>query len=130
LEYRLAPEDPFPATIHDAYAAYLYLTQPNHESITLIQDDVNCKHHTAPIDPRDIVLAGDSAGAGIAIAFQLYLRDYVQPSVEPKPEMPPVTVLMSVSAAHGWLKNFPMRQIAGLVFFTRSCPLPLQLGLD
>ncbi|KAF9355898.1 hypothetical protein BGX34_010195 [Mortierella sp. NVP85] len=95
LEYRLAPEDPFPAAIHDVYAAYLYLTQPNHESITLIQDDVNCKHHTAPVDPRDIVLAGDSAGAGIAIAFQLYLRDYVRPSVEPKPEMPPVTVLMS-----------------------------------
>lgn len=108
LEYRLAPEDPFPAAVHDAYAAYLYLTQPNHEAITLIQDDVRNKHHTAPIDPRDIVLAGDSAGAGVAIAFQLYLRDYVQPSIEPKPEMPPVTVLMSVSAHERMAKNFPM----------------------
>ncbi|KAF9998504.1 hypothetical protein BGZ65_006017, partial [Modicella reniformis] len=94
MEYRLAPEDPFPAAIHDTYAAYLYLTQPNHEAITLAQDGVKSKHHTTPIDPKDIVLAGDSAGAGVIIAFQLYIRDYVQPVV-PELEMPPATVLMS-----------------------------------
>lgn len=98
LEYRLAPEDPFPAAIHDTYAAYLYLTQPDHEAITLIDDGVKSMHHSAPIDPKDIVLAGDSAGAGVTIAFQLYMRDYVQPSVEPKYEMPPVTILLSVCA--------------------------------
>ncbi|KAI8347105.1 alpha/beta hydrolase fold-domain-containing protein [Mortierella sp. GBAus27b] len=95
MEYRLAPEDPFPAAVHDVYAAYLYLTQPNHEAITLLDSGVKGKHHSAPIDPMNIVLAGDSAGAGLAIAFQLYMRDYVCPSVEPKPEMPPVTVLLS-----------------------------------
>ncbi|KAF9357654.1 hypothetical protein BGX26_003329 [Mortierella sp. AD094] len=94
VDYRLAPEDPFPAAIHDAYAAYLYLTQANHEAINLCNNGRN-QHPVLPIDPNNIVLAGDSAGAGVAIALQLYLRDYVQPSVQPKLVMPPVTVLIS-----------------------------------
>ncbi|KAG0055593.1 hypothetical protein BGZ83_008027 [Gryganskiella cystojenkinii] len=94
LEYRLAPEDPFPAAIHDAYAAYLYLTQPDHKSITRVHD-FRQQHPQVAIDPKDIVLAGDSAGAGVAIALQLYLRDYVQPSVIQRLMPPPVTILIS-----------------------------------
>ncbi|KAI1318261.1 hypothetical protein EDD11_006957 [Mortierella claussenii] len=105
MEYRLAPEDPFPAAIHDAYAAYLYLTQPSHEAITL-QPNGSSSHqhpHERPVDPKDIVLAGDSAGAGVAIALQLYLRDYVQPSVDYKVVMPPATVLISFNFARNYL---------------------------
>ncbi|KAF9114464.1 hypothetical protein BGX27_010775 [Mortierella sp. AM989] len=98
VDYRLAPEDPFPAAIHDAYATYLYLTQQNNEAINLCHNGRANAHPTLPIDPRDIVLAGDSAGAGMAIALQLYLRDYVQPSVQSKLLMPPVTVLISAWA--------------------------------
>ena len=54
-------------------------------------------HPTAPIEPKNIVLGGDSAGAGVIIAFQLYMRDYIIPSVVPRMEMPPVAVLISVS---------------------------------
>jgi acetyl esterase/lipase len=103
VDYRLAPEDPFPAAVHDIYAAYLYLTQPNHPAITFFSNGSSTNnphyHVSTPILPKDIVLAGDSAGAGVAIAFQLYMRDYVQPSVEPKFEMPPVTVLISVNVS-------------------------------
>ncbi|KAG0072582.1 hypothetical protein BGZ89_004851 [Linnemannia elongata] len=101
VDYRLAPEDPFPAAVHDIYAAYLYLTQPDNPAITLCTNGSSSstfsphRHVTTPILPKDIVLAGDSAGAGVAIAFQLYMRDYVQPSIEPKLEMPPATVLIS-----------------------------------
>lgn len=55
LDYRLAPEHPFPAAIEDATGAYEWLLK---------------RHPQA-----DIVLAGDSAGAGLAIASAVALRD-------------------------------------------------------
>lgn len=55
--YRLAPEHPFPAALDDARAAYRYLL-----------DD--CR-----IAPSRLVIAGDSAGGGLALALALALRD-------------------------------------------------------
>jgi acetyl esterase/lipase len=55
LDYRLAPEHPFPAAVDDAQAAYLALHGEN--------------------PTRRIVLAGDSAGGGLALALALRLRD-------------------------------------------------------
>ncbi|QJR34640.1 alpha/beta hydrolase [Gemmatimonas groenlandica] len=55
--YRLAPEHPFPAALHDAMAAYRYLLDIEH------------------IAPTQIVIAGDSAGGGLALALALAIRD-------------------------------------------------------
>ena len=55
LEYRLAPEHPFPAALEDALAAYRWLLRTHR--------------------PEDIVLSGESAGAGLAIAAVMALRD-------------------------------------------------------
>jgi monoterpene epsilon-lactone hydrolase len=55
LDYRLAPEHPFPAAIEDATGAYQWLLD---------------RHPQA-----DIVLAGDSAGAGLAVATAVGIRD-------------------------------------------------------
>lgn len=52
VDYRLAPDSPFPAAIHDALAAYLYLLDPPADS------------GFAPVDPKNIVIMGDSAGGG------------------------------------------------------------------
>jgi len=54
--YRLAPEHPFPAALEDAVAAYRAL---------MARDDA----------PRRVVVAGDSAGGGLALALALRVRD-------------------------------------------------------
>ncbi|KAF9934444.1 hypothetical protein BGZ67_003826 [Mortierella alpina] len=81
VDYRLAPEHPFPAAIHDAFAAYLYLTEPRHEALSL--DKKRSFRHHLPVDPRDIVVGGDSAGGNLAAAFMLYMKTYVQPATTP-----------------------------------------------
>lgn len=54
-KYRLAPQFPFPCGLHDCLAAYLHLLT--------IQD------------PSTIILAGDSAGGGMAMSLMVILRD-------------------------------------------------------
>ncbi len=60
LDYRLAPEYPFPAALEDALAAYRALI-------------------AAGIEPTRLVLAGDSAGGGLALALLVALRDRHEP---------------------------------------------------
>jgi acetyl esterase/lipase len=60
LDYRLAPEHPFPAALDDALAAYRWLLAEG-------------------ADPRRIAVMGDSAGGGLAFSLLLRLRDQGAP---------------------------------------------------
>ncbi|KZP28521.1 alpha/beta-hydrolase [Athelia psychrophila] len=63
VNYRLAPQYPFPCAIQDVVAAYLFLIQPPEGAL-----------HRA-VNPAHIILAGDSAGGGITIALLQVIRD-------------------------------------------------------
>ena len=60
IDYRLAPEHPFPAAVEDAEAAYRWLLAAGHR-------------------PEDIVIAGDSAGGGLTMSLLLTLREHGMP---------------------------------------------------
>ncbi|KAJ3225873.1 Cilia- and flagella-associated protein 91 [Clydaea vesicula] len=82
VNYRLAPENPFPAQLHDAYACFLYLTNPGHPAFKSSGFfSSNYPLHN-PIAPSDITLMGDSAGGGLCMSLLSYLKNYLSiPSV-------------------------------------------------
>ncbi|KDQ64305.1 hypothetical protein JAAARDRAFT_64179 [Jaapia argillacea MUCL 33604] len=63
VNYRKAPQYPWPCPLHDVVAAYLYLIHPPKEALH------------KPVDPAKIVFAGDSAGAAICLSTLTLLRD-------------------------------------------------------
>ncbi|MGA6946342.1 MAG: alpha/beta hydrolase fold domain-containing protein, partial [Solirubrobacterales bacterium] len=72
LEYRLGPEHKHPAGLDDSLAAYRELL-------------------ASGVDPKSIVIAGDSAGGGLALALAMRLRE----SGEPQPA--------GLAVINGWL---------------------------
>lgn len=56
IDYRLAPEHPFPAAVDDAIAAYQSLLESG-------------------VPPSELVVAGDSAGGGLSLACVLRARE-------------------------------------------------------
>ena len=54
LDYRVSPENPFPAAVIDAEAGYKWILDQGYDRI---------------------ILVGDSAGGGLALSLTLYLRD-------------------------------------------------------
>lgn len=61
IDYRVAPEYPYPAALVDAVTAYRWLLEEKE------------------YDPLDIVIGGDSAGGGLALGLCHYLKDHEMP---------------------------------------------------
>lgn len=59
-DYRVAPEDPYPAALEDALDSYQWLLDRGWKG-------------------EQIIVVGDSAGGGLAMALTMYLRDHNMP---------------------------------------------------
>jgi acetyl esterase len=66
VDYRLAPEHPYPAGLHDCYAALRYL---------------HAEANALGVDTGRVALTGASAGGGLAAAVALFARDRGGPAV-------------------------------------------------
>ena len=85
IDYRLAPEHPYPAALDDCAAGYEWLL-------------------ASGIDPGRIVVAGDSAGGNLALALLLRLRDAGTPLPAGAVLLSPVTDLELGGASHATRK--------------------------
>ena len=91
IDYRVAPQHPYPAALEDAFAAYLWLIEEQE------------------YDPDQIIIAGDSAGGGLAFALMMYLRDHDYPLPLAAVLMRPWTDLTCSGSSHFFnFKNDPL----------------------
>jgi len=102
LDYRLAPEHPFPAAVEDAVSGYRYLLSRG-------------------IRPGRIAIAGDSAGGGLVVAAMLAIRDagLAQPAcgwcISPWVDMEGIGETMSTKeAADPMVQRAPLLDMAKL----------------
>jgi epsilon-lactone hydrolase len=96
LDYRLAPEHPFPAAVEDAVAAYKWLLAQGYK-------------------PGKIVVSGDSAGGGLTLATLLAIRDQGLPMVAAAAPISPWNDMGGTGASMKTLADKdPMVDFAGL----------------
>lgn len=106
VDYRLAPEHPFPAALEDARAAHEWLAQ---------------NARLLAIDPVAIGVAGDSAGGNLAAVLALMARDRGGPHVKAQVLIYPCVDLVATQPSHlaraegclltrdvylGWIANY------------------------
>ena len=100
VDYRLAPEHPYPAALEDCVTAYLWLRKQG-------------------FDPRRIAVAGDSAGGNLTITTMMRLRELGMPLPAAAACLSPVTDLTDRVKREEGFKD-PLLPPKAVKFYTES----------
>lgn len=100
VDYRLAPEYPFPAALEDCVAAYRWLLAQG-------------------ISDQDMVVAGDSAGGNLTLTMLMKLRDGGYPLPAAAACLSPVTDLSTKENLDEQVKD-PLLPAKAIHFYTQS----------
>jgi acetyl esterase len=97
VDYRLAPEHPYPAAFDDCYTCLVWLAE---------------QAHSLRIDPERVAVGGISAGAGLAAAISLAARDRGGPAI--------CLQLLDVPVLDDRLETPSMREYTDTPLWTRA----------
>lgn len=100
VDYRLAPDHPFPAALDDCVTAYRWLLRQG-------------------IPAQNMVVAGDSAGGNLAVALLVKLRDHGDPLPAAAACLSPVTDLTDRDKPDGGFQD-PVLPAKTMKFYTES----------
>lgn len=100
VDYRLAPENPFPAALEDCETAYRWLLRSD-------------------ISARDIVVGGDSAGGNLSLTMVMKLRDSGDPLPSAVACLSPVTDLTPEAHLRTGFKD-PLLPPTAIRLYSRS----------
>jgi acetyl esterase len=107
LDYRLAPEHPFPAGLEDCYASV---------------SAVAASAADRGLDPRRIVVAGDSSGANMAVVISMMCRDRSGPDLAGQALINPV---LDLTRWRRGGEDAPLLSGGEMEFFVQCyCPVP------
>jgi acetyl esterase len=110
VDYRLAPEHPFPAAVEDAWSATTWIAA----------------HATElGIDPKRLAVGGDSAGGGLAAVVALMARDSQKLRLTLQVLVYPVTDLRAASASYSkYAEGYFLTRAAMEWYIAQYAPTP------
>ena len=108
LDYRLAPEHPFPAAVDDSWAALRWLAGPGADALRL--------------DGRRLAVGGDSAGGTLAAVAALHARDIGLPLALQLLITPGTTAHADTDSHHRFAHGFLLEAQEVAWFFDQYIP--------
>ena len=106
VDYRLAPEHPFPAALEDSYAILEWIFGEAPPSTATNEE----KNIFESIDRENVSVGGDSAGGNIALVMSMLARDNVGVDLQPRTATKRKITISAQILIYPFLMHYPQCQ--------------------